>query len=100
MKRKGTIGLMRVYPKAIVLTTKPHSNVRECIASLRGLVVRTITLGKTRIRAIKRLYCLKTLFIFSQETYEKDQKGRKRPVSEGRVTAVHQRRRCQMILSI
>ena len=47
------IGLMQVYPKAIVLTTKPHSNVRECIASLRGLVVRTITLGKTRIRAIE-----------------------------------------------
>ena len=43
---------MRVYPKAIVFTTKPHSDVRECIASLRGLVVRTITLGKTRIRAI------------------------------------------------
>ena len=42
---------MRVYPKATVLTTKPHSNVRECIASLRGLVVRTVTLGKTRIRA-------------------------------------------------
>ena len=43
---------MRVYPKAIVFTTKPHSDVRECIESLRGLVVRTITLGKTRIRAI------------------------------------------------
>ena len=43
---------MRVYPKAIVFTTKPHSDVRECIASLRGLVVRTITLGKTHIRAI------------------------------------------------
>ena len=43
---------MRVYPKSIVLNAKPRSDVRECIASLRGLVVRTITLKKPHIRAI------------------------------------------------
>ena len=43
---------MRVFPKAIVLTTKSHFHVKRTYASIRGLVVRTITSGKTRISAI------------------------------------------------
>ena len=46
------IALMRVFPKAIVLTTKSHFHVKRTYASIRGLVVRTITSGKTRISAI------------------------------------------------
>ena len=48
-----SIALMRVFPKAIVLTTKSHFHVKRTYASIRGLVVRTITSGKTRISAIK-----------------------------------------------
>ena len=44
--------IMRVFPKAIVLTTKSHINVKKTYTSIRGLVVRTIALGKTRISAI------------------------------------------------
>ena len=47
------IALMRVFPKAIVLTTKSHFHVKRTHASIRGLVVRTITSGKTRISAIE-----------------------------------------------
>ena len=43
---------MRVFPKAIVFTTKSHFDVKRTCASIRGLVVRTIGLGKTRISAI------------------------------------------------
>ena len=43
---------MRVFPEVIVLTTKPHFHVQRMYASIRGLVVRTIALGKTRISAI------------------------------------------------
>ena len=43
---------MRVFPKAIVLTTKSPFHVKRTYASIRGLVVRTITSGKTRISAI------------------------------------------------
>ena len=43
---------MRVFPKAIVLTTKSHFHVKRTYASIRGLVVRTITSGKTCISAI------------------------------------------------
>ena len=50
------IALMRVFPKAIVLTTKSHFHVKRTYASIRGLVVRTITSGKTRIRAIRYLH--------------------------------------------
>ena len=46
------ITLMRVFPKAIVLTTKSRLDVKRTYASIRGLVVRTIALGKTRISAI------------------------------------------------
>ena len=46
------IALMRVFPKAIVLTTKCHFDVKRTYASIRGLVVRTIESGKTRISAI------------------------------------------------
>ena len=46
------IALMRVFPTAIVLTTKCHFHVKRTYASIRGLVVRTITPGKTRISAI------------------------------------------------
>ena len=42
---------MRVFPKAIVLTTTSHFVVKKAYASIRGLVVRTIALGKTRISA-------------------------------------------------
>ena len=45
------IALMRVFPKAIVLT-KSHFHVKRTYASIRGLVVRTITSGKARISAI------------------------------------------------
>ena len=38
--------------KAIVLTTLSHFHVKRTYASIRGLVVRTITLDKTRISAI------------------------------------------------
>ena len=46
---------MRVFPNAIVLTTKSHFDVtcEEIYPSLRGLVVSTIALGKTCISAIK-----------------------------------------------
>ena len=47
---------MRVFHKAIVLTTKSHFHVKKTYASIRGLVVRTITSGKTRISAIKQAY--------------------------------------------
>ena len=43
---------MRVFPKAIVLITKSHFDVKTTYASIRGLVVKTIALGKTRISAI------------------------------------------------
>ena len=46
---------MRVFPKAIVLTTKSHFHVKRTYASIRGLVVRTITSGKARISAIHGL---------------------------------------------
>ena len=48
------IALMRASPKAIVLTTKSHFHVKRMYASIRGLVVRTITSGKTCISAIKK----------------------------------------------
>ena len=47
------IALMRVFPEVIVLTTKSHFHVQRTHASIRGLVVRTIALGKTRISAIE-----------------------------------------------
>ena len=43
---------MRVFPKAIVLTTKSDFHVKRTYASIRGLMVRTITSEKTRINAI------------------------------------------------
>ena len=46
---------MRVFSKAIVLIIKSHFHVKRTYASIRGLVVRTITSGKTRISAIVRL---------------------------------------------
>ena len=49
---------MRVFSKAIVLTTKCHFHVKRTYASIRGLVVRTMTSGKTRISAIV-LYCIR-----------------------------------------
>ena len=39
---------MWVFPKAIVLTTKSHFHVKRTYASIQGLVVRTITSGKTQ----------------------------------------------------
>ena len=51
-KKFQAIALMRVFPKAILLTTKSHFHVKRTYASIRGLVVRTITSGKTRISAI------------------------------------------------
>ena len=47
-----SIALMRVFPKAIVLTTKSHFHVKRTYASIRGLVVRTMTSRKTLISAI------------------------------------------------
>ena len=46
------IAFMRVFPKPIVLTTKPRIDVYVFFTSKRDLVVRTIALGKTRISAI------------------------------------------------
>ena len=62
---------MRVSPKAIVLTTKSHFHVKGTYASIRGLVVRTITSGKTRKSAIdtvivlcsKKLVCSLSLHV-------------------------------------
>ena len=47
---------MGVFPKAIALTTKSHFHVKRTYASIRGLVVRTIMSGKTRISAIEECY--------------------------------------------
>ena len=41
----------RVFSKAIVLTIKPCLVVRECTASMGGLVVRTVVLGEPNITA-------------------------------------------------
>ena len=46
-----TIYLMWIFPKAIVLTTKPRFGVKRTNCVTQGLVVRTIGLGKTRISA-------------------------------------------------
>ena len=43
---------MRVFPKAIVLATKPRIDKYVLLSSKRGSVVKTIALGKTRIGAI------------------------------------------------
>ena len=42
------IALMRVFPKTVVVITKSRFDVRKCIASMRGLVVWTIALEKSR----------------------------------------------------
>ena len=55
---------MRVFPKAIVLTTKSHFDVKKTYASIRGLVVRTIALGKTRISAKKGLYSKRRILVY------------------------------------
>ena len=47
---------MRVFPKAIVLTIKSNFDVKRTYASRRGLVVRIIALGKTRIFCVNGLY--------------------------------------------
>ena len=52
MEQIVSIALMRVPRKAIVLTTKSRFDVKKTYASIRGLVVRKIALGKTRINAI------------------------------------------------
>ena len=57
---------MRVFPKAIVLTTKSHFHVKRTYASIRGLVVRTITSGKTRISTI-RMHVLEAQIITIHE---------------------------------
>ena len=65
-----SIALMRVFPEVIVLTTKSHFHVKRMYASIRGLVVRTITSGKTRISAIER--CLLTNYTcIWQNIYDK-----------------------------
>ena len=46
------IALTWVFPTAIVLTTESRFHVKRTYVSIRGLVVRTIALGKTRISAI------------------------------------------------
>ena len=46
-----TIALMRVLPKAIVLTTKPRIDAYVLLTPKWDLVVRTIALEKTRISA-------------------------------------------------
>ena len=56
IKKAGAIALMRVFPKAIVLTTKPHIDAYVFFTSKRDLVVRTIALGKTHISAINDDY--------------------------------------------
>ena len=76
------IALMRVFLKAIVLTTKSHFHVKRTYASIRGLVVRTIPSRKTRTSAIVanevfRVCCFvawfacisyRTYFVFSSRT--------------------------------
>ena len=56
---------MRVFPKAIVLTTKPRIDAYVLFTSKRDLVVRTIAVGKTRISAIcKKMVVNKILLNF------------------------------------
>ena len=62
------IALMRVFPKAIVLTTMFHFHVKRTYASIRGLVVRTITSGKTRISAIAQPAFLPFLVVIPPDT--------------------------------
>ena len=50
------MSLVRVFPKAIVLTNKPRIDVRVPFTSKQDLLARTIALGKTRIRAIKHAH--------------------------------------------
>ena len=51
-KTEFLIALMRVFPKAIVLTTKPRIDAYVFFTSKRDLVVRTIALGEIRISDI------------------------------------------------
>ena len=46
---------MQVFPKAFVLNTKSHFDVKRTYALIRGLVVKTVVLGKTSISAIKTI---------------------------------------------
>ena len=66
-KKEMTIAVMRVFPNAIVLTTKSHFHVKRTYTSIRGLVVRTITLGKTRISVIEHA-CDDQTFFFDKKS--------------------------------
>ena len=48
------IALMRVFLYAIIFTAKPHFIAKYSLYPKRGLLVKTIALGKTRISAIDR----------------------------------------------
>ena len=48
----SSIALMHVFPKTTFLTTKPRFEVKRKYMSKQGLVMRTITLGKTFVSAI------------------------------------------------
>ena len=48
---------MRVFPKPIVLNTKPRIDAYVLFTSKLDLVVKTIALGKTRISAISSRDC-------------------------------------------
>ena len=54
------IALMRVFPKAIVLTTKPRIDTYVLFTSKRDLMVRTIAVGKTHISAINCFQSMNT----------------------------------------
>ena len=56
---------MRLFPKAIIVdTTEPRIDAIHSLTSRRGLMVRTIALGKTRISAIGEFNKLVTTFEF------------------------------------
>ena len=44
--KDARIRLIQVFSNAIALTTKPRVDVRECNASMRGLVVKSIASRK------------------------------------------------------
>ena len=52
---------MRVFPEAIVFTTKPRIDAYVLFTSKRDLVVRTIASEKTRISAIRSFRAVKLI---------------------------------------
>ena len=64
-----SIALKRVFSKAIVLTIKPRLVVRECTASMGGLVVRTVVLGEPNITATYNFPRMQDLAVFGTSDF-------------------------------